>query len=242
MKFGTNKKGYSDILLIKNKKGKSHSVHRYIAETFIPNPENKPQVNHKNGLKKDNRIENLEWCTNSENQLHAYRIGLQPSREGENNSNAKLSNIEVEDIKALYNIGLDIEEISSILGIYHTRIRAIIYGISWKSNSTIIEKRDGRSSKDQEDIKRAILTRFKNKAKCSNIIIDKVDKITGNITTYKSINDASKQTGIPRKSIEAVIHQKKIPFSNNKLKFTIMKEAGGFLWKKSDINQLESFL
>ena len=66
LKCGDNR-GYRQIMLYINKKRKSFKVHRLVAQAYIPNPLNLPQVNHINGVKDDNRVENLEWCDNQRN-------------------------------------------------------------------------------------------------------------------------------------------------------------------------------
>lgn len=68
LKYTLKPKGYREIYL----KGKHYSVHRLVAKAFIPNPDNLPQVNHKNEIKDDNRIENLEWCDGHYNQAYSH--------------------------------------------------------------------------------------------------------------------------------------------------------------------------
>jgi len=81
--------GYHRVALYKDKKVKKYQLHRLVAQEFIPNPENKKEINHINGVKLDNIPENLEWCTRQENAIHACRTGLMKPMKGGINANAK---------------------------------------------------------------------------------------------------------------------------------------------------------
>lgn len=74
--------GYKQVLLYKDGKRKSKKIHRLVLESFTENLDNKPVINHINGIKDDNRLENLEWATVSENTKHAYDKGLSKIGEG----------------------------------------------------------------------------------------------------------------------------------------------------------------
>ena len=112
LKPSLNPKGYLHIVLYKNAKSKAGIIHRLVAEAFIPNLENKPQVNHINGIKTDNNADNLEWCTNGENQKHAFALGLQTNI---GNNNPKVRKINQYDLQGNF-----IKCWNSIYDIEHT--------------------------------------------------------------------------------------------------------------------------
>lgn len=119
--------GYLMLDLVKDKIRKKKLVHRAVAEAFIPNPNNKEQVNHINGNKQDNRVLNLEWSTRSENQLHSIKIGIR-STIGEKNSQSKLSSKNVLDILNDDRMNKDIAKEYNISPITVSNIKT---GYSW---------------------------------------------------------------------------------------------------------------
>lgn len=95
-----NPDGYKICRLVKDGVAKTFLVHRLVGFGFVENPLNKPEINHKDGVKYHNWAGNLEWSTSSENTLHAHRTGLLVNPKGEKAHNSKLSNEQALAIKA----------------------------------------------------------------------------------------------------------------------------------------------
>ena len=121
--------GYRRVSLSNNEvKHKKMSVHRLVAETYIPNPHNYPEVNHKNENKLDNRVSNLEWCSTLDNLNHSRVI--------EKASVAKFRKVKCVTTGKIYN---SIKEAADKLGLYHSNIiaccngrRATCGGLEWE--------------------------------------------------------------------------------------------------------------
>jgi hypothetical protein len=124
--------GYFYIILSKNNIHKSFKVSRLTAQTFITNPENKPQVNHKDGIKTHDYIENLEWCTNQENTIHSFKMGLQIPVKGEKHGKSKLKENDILKIRRLRNDDkLTLKTIANLFNITITTVYDILHGKSW---------------------------------------------------------------------------------------------------------------
>lgn len=129
LKTYANPKGYPMAVLFTGRQRTLRLVHRLVADAFIANPRNLPQVNHKNGIKTDARAENLEWTTNSENMKHAYRTGLHPV--GSDLRHAKLNADKVREIRRLAVAMHPNTEIARMFNVARTTVRQVLSGRSW---------------------------------------------------------------------------------------------------------------
>lgn len=133
MKPKKTRAGYMAICLSKNNEKKHRLIHRLVAEAFIENPEGKAEVNHKNGNRADNSVENLEWATRSENVRHAYRVlGKKPNKPwlGKPQLHRRIFNNEqVREIRAS---SLGSRKLAEAYGVSHTTIKNIRNGKIYK--------------------------------------------------------------------------------------------------------------
>lgn len=129
LKFSIKSTGYCQISFRSKIRNKTYLVHRLVAENFIPNPLSKSFVNHKNGIKTDNRVVNLEWVTHQENMEHAKNHGL--IKRGEENNQSKLTSSEVESICKMMVFGYRNIDIAKAMNISQFLISAVRTKASW---------------------------------------------------------------------------------------------------------------
>lgn len=113
---------------------KTRTVHRIIAETFIPKVEGKDFINHKDGDKTHNSVDNLEWCTRSENLLHAYRNGLKSAPIRTKNPRCKLSENDILFIKEHAKRDFLERELAEMFSVSDSEISAIVCGVNWSKH------------------------------------------------------------------------------------------------------------
>lgn len=185
--------GYGRVSLAND--GRSHSVHRLVAQTFIPNPENKPMVNHINGNRADNNVSNLEWCTNQENQIHAVKV-LKRCQGAHQNKPIKC----IETGKIFDNSQRAAEAFGKGRQVAN-RIRLVAnkcygrrtcMGFHWEYlNGSDITKTGKKHSERETDV-----------------IIKPVRCVETGVT-YKSIAEASRKTGAPVSTISNICNHRK---------------------------------
>lgn len=130
--------GYRALSINLDGKQQRKSIHRLVAGAFLPKPKDqKFVVNHIDGNKLNNKIENLEWCSPSDNTKHSYRIGL--SKSGEHHPKAKLRSEDILKIRILHSLGYSISSICSVFKASETNIRGIVNGDRRKNEKFNLE-------------------------------------------------------------------------------------------------------
>ncbi|HEC64939.1 hypothetical protein LCGC14_1269290 [marine sediment metagenome] len=134
LKGGIDGNGYRNITLRKNGNGKTAAVHRLVATYFVKGFKRGLEVNHKDGDKTNNHVDNLEWCTRRENIKHALKMGLLSDKRGAKNGNSKLSETVVSRIRLMKEIEpkLTAKRIARMFNVTQVCIYAVLSRRSWR--------------------------------------------------------------------------------------------------------------
>lgn len=140
-------------------------VHRLVGEAFIPNPKKLPEINHKHGIKTDNRASELEWCTGAENMRHAVETGLYKPR-GEDNGHSKLTWEQIREIRECYkpwDREFGGQALAKKYGVGDSTIDMIVRGLSWQNSEYDYRPSQRKLTIEQaEDIKNSYIPRDPN--------------------------------------------------------------------------------
>ena len=175
-KDGTEKKlkhfitddGYHRVVIHLHGVKYTKQVHRLVATAFIPNPNNKPQVNHINGDKNKNYVENLEWATPKENIVHAWKTGLSHPAYCENHPNAVYTDNQIHKVcQELVKNQLTMMEIAELTGVTYTVVKQIRTHIIWNHISSQYDfskyNKSGRGRRFTEDEIRNVCVYLENR-------------------------------------------------------------------------------
>ena len=181
------------------------SVHRIVAQTFIPNPDNLPEVNHINMNKHDNRVYNLEWVSRSGNSIHKKKNGVGPFLDGEKNITAKYSDGQIDEVCRLLSVNAKPKDISKKTGVSTAMISMIKIGKVRKHQSRkyrwdVVHKKDMVGDKHignviSEDIATKICEMLSDGMRVKDIAsqLGVKSNIISNIKTRKSWTIVSKK-------------------------------------------------
>ena len=140
MHFTNNSNGYPMFTPQRDKEKQAHVVHRIVATAFIPNPENKPCVNHKDFDRTNNHLSNLEWVTYRENTLHATQNGVLVSYKGRESNLAKYTEKQVREVYNLCKSGLSQSKAGAVVGMPRPTVASIMQKVSWRHITDLIDK------------------------------------------------------------------------------------------------------
>lgn len=184
MHLNTDGKGYKYIMVAyKPMHSIMMKVHRLVALSFIPNPDNKPQVNHKDGNKANNRVDNLEWITNKDNAIHATKFGRK---------NFVINQKIADAIRADYNNGLT-----------HQHELAAKYGIGFAVVNTVIHNKSWATT-DPELLCKVVRTN----RKCAVYTVEQADVIRTLFKQGVSVADLVKSYGVSPAHIRRILQNK----------------------------------
>lgn len=133
LKQGLSGNGYYTVALMKESEPRSHYIHRLVAEHFIPNPQNLPEVNHKDGNKLNNQIENLEWVTDSQNKKHSHMYLNRKWDSEKASRNAHSRRLTPAQVLEIIEIGTDMSttDLGKLYNVKRQSITCILNGKNW---------------------------------------------------------------------------------------------------------------